>query len=97
MIRNRTFRTTTVLAAALGGMFLLGSGGVRGADREKDRQKCEQRIHKAEENLRKQIDRHGARSGQAEIARRNLDEQREKCRREFGDHDRDRDRDRDHF
>jgi hypothetical protein len=93
MTQKFTFGKTAVLAAALGGMFLLGSGAVQAADRDKDREKCEQRIHKAEDNLRKQIDHHGEHSRQAESARRNLDEQRDKCRREFGDHDRDRDRD----
>jgi hypothetical protein len=91
MTRKFTFGKTTMLAAVLGGMFVVGGGAAFGADREKDREKCEQRIHKAEENLRKQIYHHGERSRQAEIARDNLDEQRDKCRREFREHDRDRD------
>jgi hypothetical protein len=59
--------------------------------------KCEQRIHKAEVNLRNAERKHGEHSQQAEQKRKELEEARGKCRPER-DHDRDADRarDRDH-
>ena len=45
---------------------------------------CDQRIHKAEENLRKAVDRHGEHSSQAEKRRHELEEVKKSC---GGDHD----------
>lgn len=42
---------------------------------------CDQRIHKAEENLRKAVDRHGEHSSQAEQRRRELEETKRSCGR----------------
>jgi hypothetical protein len=47
---------------------------------------CRERIEKAEARLRREIDRHGERSRQAEKCRHELEEARERCR---GDRDRD--------
>lgn len=61
----------------------------RDHDRDRDRdRKCEQRIHKAEENLRRAIARHGEHSRQAEKNRHALEEARERCRHHDRDHDR---------
>ena len=51
---------------------------------DNDRQ-CDQRIHKAEENLRKAVDRHGEHSSQAEKRRHELEEAKRSC---GGDRDR---------
>jgi hypothetical protein len=78
-----------VLAAILAALFLFGSAApVRALDRD---DKCERRIHKAEENLQKAIRKHGEHSRQAEQRRHQLEETREQCH-----HDHDRDRDHDH-
>jgi hypothetical protein len=75
-----------VLAAILAALFLFGSAApVQAFDRD---DKCERRIHKAEENLQKAIRRHGEHSRQAEQKRHELEEAREQCHH---DHDRDHD------
>jgi len=43
---------------------------------------CDKRIHKAEDNLKKEVDRHGEHSPQAEKRRHELEEVRKSC----GDH-----------
>ena len=42
---------------------------------------CDQRIHKAEENLRKAVERHGAHSREAEQRRHELEETKRSCGR----------------
>ncbi len=64
---------------------------VGGAARTRSCNNCQQRIHRAEENLRQAVRRHGEHSRQAEQRRRQLEEARRSC---SGDRDRDRDRDR---
>ena len=77
-----------VLAAALGGFFLLSSAvPTRAMDRD---DKCHRRIEKAEANLQKAVRKHGEHSRQAEQRRHELEEIRERC------HDRDHDHDHDH-
>jgi len=66
------------------GLLLLAGGVARTQAGDNDRH-CEQRIHKAEENLRKEIDRHGEHSRQAEKRRQELEEAKRSC---GGDHDR---------
>ena len=78
---------TGLLAGAVFGLLLLG-GAPRAHARDRD-EKCERKIHKAEENLERAVRRHGERSRQAENRRRQLEEARERCH-----HDRDRDHDR---
>lgn len=92
MLRKVTLGKAPLLAAALGGFLLLGVAAPAQA-RDRD-DKCVQRIHKAEERLKKEVRRHGEHSRQAEKRRHELEDAREKCHR-GRDHDRDRDRDRD--
>ena len=67
------------------GVLLLISGAIltRAADHDSN---CRKRIHKAEEKLRKEIDRHGERSQQAEKRRRELEEVRRSCGEERHEH-----------
>ncbi|MBZ5655265.1 MAG: hypothetical protein LAO56_08285 [Acidobacteriia bacterium] len=58
------------------------------ADRD---DKCERRIHQAEQDLRKAVERHGENSKQAHKRREQLEEARHRCGR-----DRDHDHDHDH-
>ena len=75
---------TGVLAVILAAFFLFGSAPpARALDRD---DKCERRIHRAEENLEKAIRRHGEHSRQAEQRRHQLEEVRERCHRDR-DHD----------
>lgn len=78
-------------AAMLLTVFLALGSMVPAQARDRD-DKCEQRIHKAEENLRKAERKHGANSRQAQRRRHELEEARERCRHRehFGDHDQDR-------
>ena len=57
---------------------MLAGGAARTQASDNDRQ-CDQRIHKAEENLRKEIDRHGEHSRQAEKRRHELGEAQRSC------------------
>lgn len=78
---------TTLLAAVFGACLLVG--GVTPALAGDRDDSCRERIHKAEAKLRREIDRHGERSRQAEKRRYELERARERCGRG-------RDRDRDH-
>ena len=60
------------------GVLLLAGGVARTQASDNDRQ-CQQRIHKAEEKLRKEIDRHGEHSRQAEKRRHELGEAQRSC------------------
>ena len=75
----------TTLVAVMLGICLLVSCLVPALAGDRDHQ-CRERIEKAEARLRREIDRHGERSRQAEKRRHELDEARERCR---GDRDRD--------
>jgi len=66
------------------GIMLLAGGVARTQAGDNDRH-CEQRIHQAEENLRKAVDRHGEQSRQAEKRRHELEEAKRSC---GDDHDR---------
>jgi len=66
------------------GVLLLAGGVARTQASDNDRQ-CQQRIHRAEEKLRKEIDRHGEHSRQAEKRRHELEEAQRSC---GGDRDR---------
>ena len=82
------------LAAALTGCMLLGSAiPAMANDRDwRDRERCEQRIHRAQDRLQREAYRHGEYSRQAERARHELREAREQCRwidgQQWRDHDR---------
>lgn len=71
------FQKSYLVAAILGGFLLLGAVAPSvAADR------CEEHVRKAEEKLKKEIDRHGEQSSQAEHARRDVEKQRTKCNAE---------------
>ena len=72
-------------AVVLTGVFVVSSAGLALARDHDD--KCEERVHKAERNLERDVQKHGEHSRQAEKRRHELDEAREKC-----GHDRDHDR-----
>ena len=72
---------------ALGVMLL--AGGVARTEASGYDRHCDQRIHKAEEKLRKAVDRYGEHSGQAEKRRHELEEAKRSC---GGDHDHDHDK-----
>jgi len=78
-----------ILATTLAVLFLLAAAVPLRASA--DDEKCERRVHKAEQNLEKAVRKHGEYSQQAEQRRRELEEARERCRH---DHDSDRDHDR---
>ena len=80
-------RKPAILAAILAAFFLLGSA-VPSRALDRDDERCERRVHKAEAALQKAIDRHGEHSRQADQKRRELEETRERCRH---DHDHDND------
>ncbi|HWX55702.1 MAG TPA: hypothetical protein VN176_14030 [Verrucomicrobiae bacterium] len=85
---NRKFWTTGVFAVLLAGLLTFGwTTPVQALDRDHN-EKCEKRVHKAEEQLEKAVHRHGEHSRQAEQKRHQLEEAREKCH-----HDGDRDHD----
>ena len=73
---------------------LVGSSlPVRADDRDDRRERCERKIHQAEDKLRDAIQRHGEESRQAHKRREQLEEVRRHC----GDYDRDHhDHDHDH-
>ena len=79
----------TTLLAAVFGVFLLVGGvtPILAGDRDNG---CRERIHNAEANLRREIDRHGEHSRQAQKRRDQLERERARC---GGDRDRDHDRD----
>ena len=95
-------RETALLAAVFGAFLLVGCGAhygrrpglgggppTRAGDRDYE---CRERIRKAEAKLRREIDRHGEHSRQAQKRRYQLDRELERCGR---GRDRDRDHDRD--
>jgi hypothetical protein len=80
---------TTLLAAVFGTFLLVGCGAhygrrsglggvppTRAGDRDNG---CRERIQKAEAKLRREIDRHGEHSRQAEKRRNELERVRERC------------------
>jgi hypothetical protein len=82
-------RNTALISFLLSSCLLGGVATLR-ADQWSD---CEKRIHKAEENLHKEIRKHGERSHQAEDRRRDLEQARARCRGYETDHHRYHDRD----
>lgn len=76
---NGTFRSASLLAAALCGFVILG--GAAPAQARPRHERCEQRIHRAEEKLERALHRHGPNSRQAQKSRHQLDEAREHCHR----------------
>ena len=81
---RRVNRWKNILFVPALGVLLLAGGAALTQASDSVRQ-CNQRIHKAEENLRKEVDRHGEHSRQAEKRRHELEEAQRKC---GGDRDR---------
>lgn len=79
---HRVKRCKNIPFVAAFGVCLLVAP-TRSCDHERD---CAKRIHKAEERLRKEIDRHGERSRQAEEKRHELEEARRGCGEEHHVH-----------
>lgn len=73
-----------VIAVVLAG-FVLAGGSVPAWASEHD--KCEHRIHKAEQNLDKAVRRHGEHSRQAEERREELRRVRHDCRMDEHEHE----------
>ena len=92
-------RKTTLISLLLGGCLFGGAVPLR-ADHRSD---CEKHIQKAEDNLYKEIRKHGEHSRQAANRRRDLEQARYGCREvardRYNGRDRDRyyDRDRDRY
>ena len=81
---------TALLAAVLGAFLLVGGvAPTLAGDRDNG---CRERIEKAEAKLRREIDRHGEHSRQAEKRRNELERVSERC---GGDRDHDHDHDHD--
>jgi F0F1-type ATP synthase epsilon subunit len=76
----KTILTASVMAGAL---FAGAAVPATAVDR---RERCEQKVRKAEDNLQKAVRRHGEHSRQAEQKRDALERARANCR--DGDHDR---------
>ena len=66
---HKVNRWKNILLVAASGVLLLVGGVARTQAGDSDRQ-CQQRVHRAEEKLRKEIDRHGEHSRQAETSPR---------------------------
>ena len=88
---SRVDRWKKILFVPALGVLLL-AGGAALTQASDNVRHCDQRIHKAEENLRKAVDRHGEQSREAEKRRHELEEAKRSC---GGDRDRDHDHDRD--
>ena len=98
MLRTVKRREATLLAAVFGAFLLVGCGAhygrrpglggvppTRAGDRD---QECRERIRKAEAKLRREIERHGEHSRQAEKRRHELERERERCGGDrYRDHD----------
>ena len=82
---HKVNRWKNILFVPALGVLLLAGGVARAQAGDRDRQ-CEQRIHRAEEKLRKEIDRHGEHSRQAEKRRHDLEEARRSCGEEHHEH-----------
>jgi len=81
----------TAAFAVVGGLLSFAGAIPAHADRDdhdRDREKCERRVHKAEENLERAVRKHGEHSRQAEQRRHQVEETRESCHMGDRDHDR---------
>ena len=80
-------KARTVIAGLVILSFLGGTVPARALDRDND--KCEDRVRKAEAKLHDAERKHGEHSRQAEKRRHDLEEARERCHhRDHDDHDR---------
>jgi hypothetical protein len=84
VMSHKVNRWKKILFVPVLGVLLLAGGVARMQGGDNDR-RCDQRIQKAEENLRKAVERHGEQSSQAEKRRHELEEAKRSC---GGDRDR---------
>jgi len=75
---HKVNRWKNILFVPALGVLLL-AGGVARTQASDNNRRCEQRIHQAEEKLRREIDRHGEHSRQAEKRRHELEQARRSC------------------
>ena len=73
---RKSLRTAPAMLA-MGAMFLFA--GVPQAKADDDHRECRERVERDQAKLDRAIQRHGERSRQAEHARHELNEQRERC------------------
>ena len=76
---GRTLRKAGLVAVTVCGFLILGAAAPAQARHRNGR--CEQRIHRAEEKLEREIHRHGPNSRQAQKRRYDLERARERCHR----------------
>ena len=78
-------RKTNLVATVLGGALLFGCALPSLADA---RSNCEKRVHRAEQNLQHEIDRHGEHGRGVEERRQQVERERQNCSMYDRDHDR---------
>jgi hypothetical protein len=78
-VQQILLKTKLSIAALIAFGLLAATIPARAYDR--DDQKCEMRIHRAEQNLERAIRKHGVHSPQAERRREQLERVRARCRR----------------
>jgi len=84
MLHGKRRCKNVLFVVALGvGLLMGGATFTRAADHDSD---CRKRIHNAEENLRKAVDKHGEHSPQADKRRHELEEVRRGCGEEHPEH-----------
>lgn len=76
---------STVVTTVLGGVLLIGGAMPLLADA---RSNCEKRVQRAEQNLQREIERHGERGRNVEQRRQQVERERQNCRR-YDRHDND--------
>ena len=72
------FGRTTLASVMLGAALLLGNALPSLAD---ERSECKERVRKAEQNLQREIDRHGEYGKNVEKRRQELERARQDCRK----------------
>ena len=81
-------RMIRILCLALLTIGLVGSSlPARADDRDEKHERCEKRIHQAEDKLRDAVNRHGEESRQARKRREELEEAKRRCGDHHDDHD----------
>lgn len=78
-------RKSQILAAILAAFFMFASAMPSKA-LDRDDERCQHRVERAERNLDKAVRRHGEHSPQAERRRHELEEARQRCHHDH-DHD----------
>lgn len=76
---NHSLKHAALVAVAATGFMIFAGAPAARADHEERYENCHQRIVRADHNLHEAIEHHGYRSGQANRARRNLANARQRC------------------